>query len=944
MAIQLPVIQLNQSLVDNAGRPSFAFTNFLNKIRETFNANIGDFEKAQEELQKLLEELEAIKDEIANMDQGNFQQQIDEINTQITQLQFEIDKFSKGLSAYKGDWIVDQFPEYIYGDTVLYNGVVWFSIITEPVSPSEEPTPSALTWVPFLKRLDALEDVDLTTLATDDVLTWDGTSWTNAPVLLALDDLTDVDTTGVTDGQALIYDDATDTWIPGDVSSTIAGADDYDNTTPATDGQVIAWSDTLNKFHPVDATEPAINFAVQAVGTGVSQNITLPVADLTVDDVEVFVNASYFPTAEYSITGTTLTMTSNAAGDAIEIRGAGFAGGGGGGGASALSDLTDVDITTVPPTDGQALVYDAGSSLWIASDVAAGGGGSSLTSVGYMDVNQFRPNAGVGFGSGNFGGRVVVFDRDATVTHVSGYCVTTNATTQVRPALYSVDPTNGNIQTLLVQGPQVTGITRGMFDLALASEYEVSAGTLLYVGFQVLVSNLVLAQVGDTIDTYFFGASGSLPSTAPGASYGGATSMTIFPKVKLGGVTGATLTSKPSLSEFTYYGEGTTTLTSNNNGLMLTTPIAVALNNNNTRLAACERPSTALPWERVFQVEMNGQKVRNFLRYGIGLYDPTSTAYIGIQIEYNSFASGSFFYLRNLALTTLINTSTTDASALQGTQVVPQRLNWFKISYTGTEYVFWGSDTGMNWMEVYRVTASTYATYTKLGFHSAPRVESGSLAYPMTVQCSYYADKAPVSPLFQTALDGSKPWYWKPPMSGQFTNVFGTGTYSYTDDTDVGLIYQLPAQAVAGPRGASQALPAGDWSVTMKMSAQFRTTGTANIGMTIHNAAKDRYYLFGWDARRWLHFLNYSNTAWGSYEVASVMNQEVDWYKMEFNYATNVLTVTYSNEGKIWLPFATVNTSSYLGGSPTGIGFSCLNEGYSAYPVVATVEHWKTSF
>lgn len=34
-----------------------------------------------------------------------------------------------------------------------------------------------------------------------------------------------------------------------------------------------------------------------------------------------------------------------------------------------LSNLGDVDLT-VPPTDGQALIYDAGSSTWIAGDVA----------------------------------------------------------------------------------------------------------------------------------------------------------------------------------------------------------------------------------------------------------------------------------------------------------------------------------------------------------------------------------------------------------------------------------------------------------------------------------------------------------------------------------------------------------------------------------------------
>lgn len=41
------------------------------------------------------------------------------------------------------------------------------------------------------------------------------------------------------------------------------------------------------------------------------------------------------------------------------------------GGASELDDLTDVDLTT-PPSDGQALVFDSGSSTWKAETLAGG--------------------------------------------------------------------------------------------------------------------------------------------------------------------------------------------------------------------------------------------------------------------------------------------------------------------------------------------------------------------------------------------------------------------------------------------------------------------------------------------------------------------------------------------------------------------------------------------
>lgn len=61
---------------------------------------------------------------------------------------------------------------------------------------------------------------------------------------------------------------------------------------------------------------------ISATGTGASQNITLPVLVSSKADVLVFVNGTVLHASEYSISGTTLTLTSNASGDAIEVRSA----------------------------------------------------------------------------------------------------------------------------------------------------------------------------------------------------------------------------------------------------------------------------------------------------------------------------------------------------------------------------------------------------------------------------------------------------------------------------------------------------------------------------------------------------------------------------------------------------------------------------------------------
>lgn len=43
---------------------------------------------------------------------------------------------------------------------------------------------------------------------------------------------------------------------------------------------------------------------------------------------------------------------------------------------ATIDDLTDVDTSSTPPTDQQALLWDDGAGLWVPGDVASGGGGT----------------------------------------------------------------------------------------------------------------------------------------------------------------------------------------------------------------------------------------------------------------------------------------------------------------------------------------------------------------------------------------------------------------------------------------------------------------------------------------------------------------------------------------------------------------------------------------
>ena len=70
----------------------------------------------------------------------------------------------------------------------------------------------------------------------------------------------------------------------------------------------------------------------------------------------------------------------------------------------SLDSLTDVDTSTTPPDDAQALVWDAASGLWVPGDVAAGGGGG----VGGTEATPYTPILGNGsLGNGTLVGEYV---------------------------------------------------------------------------------------------------------------------------------------------------------------------------------------------------------------------------------------------------------------------------------------------------------------------------------------------------------------------------------------------------------------------------------------------------------------------------------------------------------------------------------------------------------
>ena len=289
------------------------------------------------------------------------------------------------------------------------------------------------------------------------VLVWDSTdgngNWVPgvAGGTIAIDDLDDVDTTTVapTDGQALVWDNAAQQWEPGDVASGGGGAvDSVAGKTGVVTLEIADMTDVAKNTsgggqNPVDRTPQAASNNVSSgnVGTSIiSSGYTYwsfgPEGEDAGTVLDFLRNTATFPTdvningtdfevvaVQYNagtgsgsslrlehpsltntsqVTGTpwTLQMSTAAAplpfndGEILQYKSAD----------SAFKPvsvgidfLSDVDTSTVAPTDGQVLLWSAANSKW---EPASGAG---LTEIQEMDDFGLNPG-GAAYGQWDFKG------------------------------------------------------------------------------------------------------------------------------------------------------------------------------------------------------------------------------------------------------------------------------------------------------------------------------------------------------------------------------------------------------------------------------------------------------------------------------------------------------------------------------------------------------------
>ncbi len=102
-----------------------------------------------------------------------------------------------------------------------------------------------------------LEDVQLTSLTTGQILKWNGSKWVNEDgvEIDSLGDINDVDLTNVQDGQIIAWDNTARKWVNTNRVRNLGDIEDVELTN-ASDGQIVKYNATTQKWENADAVNP----------------------------------------------------------------------------------------------------------------------------------------------------------------------------------------------------------------------------------------------------------------------------------------------------------------------------------------------------------------------------------------------------------------------------------------------------------------------------------------------------------------------------------------------------------------------------------------------------------------------------------------------------------------------------------------------------------------
>lgn len=166
---------------------------------------------------------------------------------------------------------------------------------------------------------------------------------------LAIDDLSNIAITAPSDGEILYYDNDSSTWVNGAIQVALNDLTDVDSGSLA-NGHILVYNTTSSNWVAVASSAIDQNIYSSVSGNTGSSSAGTPTTDLSIQGALG--------------SGITTSVASNVVSIDLDI---------------GLGDLNNVDNTA--PTDGQMLVYDIGTSMWIPTSLSANslGGLSDVT-------------------------------------------------------------------------------------------------------------------------------------------------------------------------------------------------------------------------------------------------------------------------------------------------------------------------------------------------------------------------------------------------------------------------------------------------------------------------------------------------------------------------------------------------------------------------------------
>ena len=296
-------------------------------------------------------------------------------------------RFAPGTAAGRAI-VSDTAPTVGINSLPLVDGDLWYESDTGSYYVYYQSSWVEVSGGGSVTSIDDLSDVDTTTVAPTDgqVLIWNNVDGEWQPDDLSVDALSDVDTTTAApvDGQALVWNNSASKWEPGGVSGEIEWTLTANGTTDyifagagfagtETDPAVYVMRGQTYRFTNGMGAHPFQIQSTQGVGgTAYNDGITNNAVSSGTLVWEVRMDAPstlyYQCTSHADMNGTIYVLDES-------------------GSVASIDNLSDVDTTTVAPTDGQALVWDNANSKWEPGTISGNlpsvpAGGRVLASTG----------------------------------------------------------------------------------------------------------------------------------------------------------------------------------------------------------------------------------------------------------------------------------------------------------------------------------------------------------------------------------------------------------------------------------------------------------------------------------------------------------------------------------------------------------------------------------